>query len=177
MTIRPVLRLGDPALRQRASAVPGSWFGSGRLQTLINDLIDTKAARSGAGLAAPQIDEPWRVVVIGMAHNPRYPEAPPVPERVLINPRITPLSEVTIRGWEGCLSVPGLRGEVARWASIRLQWRDPRGRSHDETCSGFEARVLQHECDHLDGVLFPDRLHAPTAFGFEDELEAAGLLP
>ena len=177
MSIRPVLRLGDPALRQRASEVPESWFGSEDLKTLINDLLDTKTARSGAGLAAPQINAPWRVVVVGMAHNPRYPDAAPVPERVIINPLITPLNEKTIAGWEGCLSVPGLRGEVARWANIRMQWRDLQGRCHSEDFSGFEARVMQHECDHLDGVLFPDRLQSPTAFGFEEELQASGRLP
>ena len=177
MSIRPVLRLGDPALRQRASEVPESWFGSEDLKALVNDLIDTKTARSGAGLAAPQINAPWRVVVVGMARNPRYPDAAPVPERVIINPLITPLSETTIAGWEGCLSVPGLRGEVARWANIRLQWRDLQGRCHSQDFSGFEARVMQHECDHLDGVLFPDRLQSPTAFGFEEELQTSSCLP
>lgn len=177
MSIRHVLRLGDPALRQRASDVPDSWFSAERLQALINDLIDTKSARSGAGLAAPQIDEPWRVVVIGMEHNPRYPKAPPVPERVLINPEVTPLGSETIPGWEGCLSVPGLRGEVERWQRIHLTWRDQNGHCQHEDLEGFHARVVQHECDHLDGVLFPDRLSRERAFGFEDELRASGLLP
>ncbi|PTU02098.1 peptide deformylase [Pseudomonas sp. HMWF031] len=177
MTIRAVLRLGHPALRQRARDIEDEVFGTQQLQTLIDDLLETKAARSGAGLAAPQIDEPWRVVVVGMGANPRYPEAPPVPERVLINPEITPLSEATSAGWEGCLSVPGLRGEVERWQRIHLSWRDPNGGWHHEELEGFHARVVQHECDHLDGVLFPDRLRDPTAFGFEAELQSDGRIP
>ena len=177
MTIRPVLRLGHPALRQRARAIESGSFGSQRLQTLIDDLLETKAARSGAGLAAPQIGEPWRVVVVGMGVNPRYPQAPPVPEQVLINPEITPLGSETIPDWEGCLSVPGLRGEVERWQRIHLTWRDQNGHCQHEDLEGFHARVVQHECDHLDGVLFPDRLSRERAFGFEDELRASGLLP
>lgn len=110
MTIRAVLRLGHLALRQRARGIQDEVFGTQKLQTLIDELLETKAARSGAGLAAPQIDEPWRVVVVVMGTNPRYPQAPPVPERVLLNPEITPLSDVTTAGWEGCRSVPGLRG-------------------------------------------------------------------
>ena len=177
MTIRPVLRLGHPALRQRAREIQDEVFGTQQLQTLIDDLLETKAARSGAGLAAPQIDQPWRVVVVGMGANPRYPQAPPVPERVLINPVITPLGNETIAGWEGCLSVPGLRGEVERWQRIQLSWRDQEGRSHHEELEGFHARVVQHECDHLDGVLFPDRLRDPTTFGFEAELQSDGRIP
>jgi len=176
MSVRPVLRLGDPALRKQASNVPDGWLSFGRLQALINDLIDTKSARSGAGLAALQIGEHWRVVV-GMGVNPRYPHAPLVPERVLMNPEITSLVTDTIAGWEGCLSLPRLRGEVKRWQRIHLIWRDLNGRCQHEDLEGFLARVVQPECDHLDGVLFPDRLRHETAFGFEDELRAAGLLP
>jgi peptide deformylase len=134
------------------------------------------AARDGAGLAAPQIGVPLRVVMFGISSNPRYPEAPPIPETVLINPVIRPIGQATQLGWEGCLSVPGLRGQVERWQRIALQWRDPSGATQRRTVTGFEARVVQHECDHLDGVLFPDRLSDRRAFGFSDELRAAGVL-
>ncbi len=177
MGIRNVLRIGHPALRRRAEEVPDDWFGSQRLQELIYDLFDTKLACSGAGLAAPQIDEPWRVLVVGMDHNPRYPEAPPLPELVLINPVLKSIGKELISGWEGCLSVPGLRGEVQRWQRIQLKWQDREGAYHTEELQDFHARVVQHENDHLDGVLFPDRLTSPLAFGFTDELQAHGRIP
>ena len=177
MGIRNVLRIGHPALRKCAAKIPDSWFGSQRLQQLIDDLFDTKLACSGAGLAAPQIDEPWRVFVIGMGQNPRYPEAHPLPERVLINPVIISIGDELIAGWEGCLSVPGLRGEVERWQRIQLNWQDREGAFYSEELQDFHARVVQHEKDHLDGVLFPDRLTSPLAFGFTDELQAHGRIP
>ena len=164
-------------MRRRAEEVPDDWFGSHRLKELIDDLLDTKLACSGAGLAAPQIDEPWRVLVVGMDHNSRYPDAPPLPERVLINPVIKSIGKELIAGWEGCLSVPGLRGEVQRWRHINLRWQDQEGVSHTEELQDFQARVVQHEKDHLDGVLFPDRLTSSLAFGFTDELQAHGRIP
>ena len=177
MGIRNVLRIGHPALRRCAAEVPDDWFGSQRLQQLIYDLFDTKSACSGAGLAAPQIDESWRVFVVGMGHNPRYPNAQPLLERVLINPVIQSIGNEVITGWEGCLSVPGLRGEVERWQRINLKWQDQEGAFHTEELQDFHARVVQHENDHLDGVLFPDRLTNPLAFGFTDELQANGRIP
>ena len=177
MSIRNVLRIGHPALRTCATEIPDDWFGSQRLQQLIDDLFDTKLACSGAGLAAPQIDEPWRIFVVGMGHNPRYPDADPLPERALINPVITSIGDESSAGWEGCLSVPGLRGEVKRWQRIHLKWQDREGACHKEELQDFHARVVQHENDHLDGVLFPDRLTSPLAFGFTDELQAHGRIP
>jgi peptide deformylase len=177
MGIRNVLRIGHPALRRRAGEVSDDWFGSQRLHNLIDDLFDTKSTCSGAGLAAPQIDEPWRIFVVGMGYNPRYPEADPLPERVLINPVIESIGDGLITGWEGCLSVPGLRGEVKRWQRIHLKWQDQEGTFHSEEMQDFLARVIQHENDHLDGVLFPDRLTSPLAFGFTDELQAHGRIP
>lgn len=174
MVVRPVLRLGDPRLRQRSSPVPEDGFGSEPLAALLTDLRDTMAALEGAGLAAPQIGVPWRVVIYGFRHNARYPEAPPIPETLLINPRLTPVGTATQLGWEGCLSVPGLRGQVERWHTVHLAWREASGEAREAVVEGFEARVAQHECDHLDGVLFPDRLHHPHAFGFSDALRAAG---
>ncbi len=177
MRIRNLLRIGHPALRARAAEVPDNWFGSERLQQLIDDLFDTKSTFSGAGLAAPQIGEPWRVFVVGMGQNPRYPDADPLPERALINPVIKSIGNELIAGWEGCLSVPGLRGEVERWRSIHLTWQDREGTFHTEEIQDFHARVVQHENDHLNGVLFPDRLTSPLAFGFTDELQAHGRIP
>ena len=177
MGIRNVLRIGHPALRICAAEVPDNWFGSKRLHRLIDDLFDTKSACSGAGLAAPQIDEPWRIFVVGMGHNPRYPNALPLPEREFINPVIKSIGKEMISGWEGCLSVPGLRGEVKRWKHIHLKWQDRYGAFHIEELKDFHARVVQHERDHLDGVLFPDRLTSPLAFGFTDELTAHGRIP
>ena len=177
MGIRNVLRIGHPLLRSCAEEVPDDWFGSQRLQQLIDDLFDTKLACSGAGLAAPQIDEPWRIFVVGMGHNPRYPDSDPLSERVLINPVIKSIGNELIAGWEGCLSVPGLRGEVMRWKRIHLKWQDQEGAFHTEELQDFYARVVQHEKDHLDGVLFPDRLTSPLAFGFTDELQADGRIP
>lgn len=171
-----VLRLGDPRLRHPSSQVPEEWFGGQILEALLTDLRDTMAALQGAGLAAPQIGRPWRVVIYGINSNPRYPEAQPIPETVLINPQLTPVGTATQVGWEGCLSVPGLRGQVMRWQTLDLTWRDPYGKVHGARVEGFHARVVQHECDHLDGRLFPDRLIDPAAFGFEEELQAAGLL-
>ena len=177
MGIRTVLRIGHPVLRGCAEEVPCDWFCSQRLDQLIVDLFDTKAAFSGAGLAAPQINEPWRIFVIGMGHNPRYPDAHPLPERVIINPVIRSIGDELNTGWEGCLSVPGLRGEVDRWQSIHLKWQDREGAFHEKEYYDFHARVVQHEKDHLDGVLFPDRLTSTFAFGFTDELQAHGLIP
>jgi len=176
MSVCEVLRLGDPRLRQRSAAVMEDQFGSAELESLITDLRDTMGARDGAGLAAPQIGVPWRVVIYGITSNPRYPEAAPIPETVLINPVLTPVGGQAQLGWEGCLSVPGLRGQVSRHQRLHLAWRDPAGCQHQRQVEGFHARVVQHECDHLDGLLFVDRLHASTAFGFTQELQAAGLL-
>ena len=176
MGIRHVLRIGHPVLRNCAEVVPDSWFGTQRLNHLIDDMFQTKSAFSGAGLAAPQINESWRIFVIGMGHNPRYPNARPLPERVLINPVIKSTGDKLITGWEGCLSVPGLRGEVKRWQNIHLKWQDQDGVFHTEEFQDFHARVVQHEIDHLEGVLFPDRLTSPTAFGFTDELKAHGYI-
>lgn len=177
MGLRTVLRLGDPRLREPAQPVPEHLFSSTALAELIDDLRETMHAHQGAGLAAPQIGVPLRVVIAEVQRNPRYPQAEPFTEIVLINPKISPLGEERQAGWEGCLSVPGLRGRVERWQKIQLEWRDATGQAHQEMVRGFKARVLQHECDHLDGVLFPDRLDDQTAFGFIPELEAAGLIP
>jgi peptide deformylase len=156
--------------------VPDGWFGGDLLGELLTDLRDTMAARQGAGLAAPQIGRPWRVVIYGIQRNPRYPQAPPIPETVLINPQLTPVGTDSLVGWEGCLSVPGLRGKVARWQTLQVVWRDLFGGAYEAQVDGFHARVVQHECDHLDGLLFTDRLVDSAAFGFEEELVAAGRL-
>ena len=176
MGIRHVLRIGHPALRKCAEVVPDNWLGSQKLFQLVEDLFQTKSAFNGAGLAAPQIDEPWRIFVVGMGLNHRYPNARPLPERVLINPVIKSIGDELVSDWEGCLSVPDLRGEVERWQHIHLKWQDQYGAFHTEELQDFHARVVQHEMDHLEGVLFPDRLTSPTAFGFTDELRAHGSL-
>jgi peptide deformylase len=176
MVVRAVLRLGDPRLRHIAEPVPETGFGTGELADLITDLRDTMAARDGAGLAAPQIGVSLRVVIYGITSNPRYPEAPPIPETVLINPQLLPLGDGCQLGWEGCLSVPGLRGQVRRPQRLQLHWRDAAGGHHQRSVEGFEARVVQHECDHLDGLLFVDRLETSRSFGFSEELRGAGLL-
>ncbi|MFZ0407850.1 MAG: peptide deformylase [Cyanobium sp.] len=163
MAVRPVLEIGDPRLRQVSRAVPLAMIGSQALGGLIQDLRDTMAARDGAGLAAPQIGVPLRLVIFGISANPRYPQAPPIPETILINPELTPLGEERESGWEGCLSVPGLRAEVPRARRIRYRALTPGGQGIEREVEGFHARVVQHECDHLDGVLFPDRLAPATA--------------
>jgi len=176
MSVRSILRLGDPRLRQVSA--PVNDLDDPALAQLLLDLADTIAAHNGAGLAAPQIGVPLRVVLFGSGKpNPRYPEAPPIPRTTLINPELTPLGPVQEEGWEGCLSVPGLRGRVRRWQQVHYRGLNPAGEWVDRTVEGFHARVVQHECDHLDGVLFPDRLSDPHAFGFLAELEAAGQIP
>lgn len=174
MAIRPVLRMGDPFLLQRATAVVD--FSGAELKTLISDLLDTMKAEDGVGLAAPQIGVDLRVVVFGFEENPRYPDALSVPQTVLINPVITPLSDKTDEQWEGCLSVPGMRGIVPRFTSIEYRGFDAQGNSIEVTAHDFHARVVQHECDHLDGILYPQRIHDLSSFGFTDELIAAGRL-
>lgn len=176
VAVRPVLRLGDPRLR--LSARPVTDVHDPALQQLIVDLQDTMLACNGAGLAAPQIGVPLQVVLFGgNGPNPRYPDAPPIPRTLLINPVLTPLGHERDGGWEGCLSVPGLRGRVERWRRLHYTGVDADGQPIDRTVEGFHARVVQHECDHLDGVLFPDRLCDPRDFGFIPELQAAGLIP
>ena len=158
MAVREVLISGDPRLRQPSRAVPASQFGGAELIALVRDLRDTMAARDGAGLAAPQIGVPLRVVIFGITHNPRYPQAPPIPETVLVNPEITPLDLELEAGEEGCLSVPGLRAAVPRWRRVRYVAFTPCGEPLVREVEGFHARVVQHECDHLAGILFTDRL-------------------
>ncbi|HEY4068515.1 MAG TPA: peptide deformylase [Burkholderiaceae bacterium] len=169
MTIREILKMGDPRLLRIAQPVPA--FDTPELHALIQDLFETMHAVSGAGLAAPQIGVDLRLVVFGFsAQNQRYPDAPPVPETVLINPTITPLDTVEEEGWEGCLSVPGLRGVVPRFAHIRYTGFDPQGAPIDRVAEGFHARVVQHECDHLIGKLYPMRVRDFSRFGFTSVL-------
>ena len=174
MAIRPVLRLGDPRLSQLANEV--SDFNSPELDMLIEDMFDTMAAEDGAGLAAPQIGINLRVVIFGFENNPRYPDSTAVPRTILINPQITALSDEVEAGWEGCLSVPGMRGVVARFKHIRYRGFDAAGKAIDVEARGFHARVVQHECDHLDGIIYTQRLTDPSNFGFTEELLKSGRL-
>ncbi|MFZ5524954.1 MAG: peptide deformylase [Pseudomonadota bacterium] len=168
MTIRNVLRMGDARLLQRAE--PVSDFGTPQLHALLADMRDTMQALNGAGLAAPQIGVDLRVVIFGVEKNPRYPDAEEVPQTVLINPVITPLDKEIEEDWEGCLSVPGMRGLVPRHAHIRYRGMDEYGTPIDRSVSGFHARVVQHEVDHLDGILYPMRIRDMSKFGFNEEL-------
>ena len=173
--IRDVLRMGDPRLLERSQ--PVERFGSPELHALIADMRDTMAQQSGAGLAAPQIGVGLRVVIFGVHANPRYPDAEEVPDTILINPVIEPLGTEMQEDWEGCLSVPGMRGWVPRHARIRYAGFDERGRPFERTVEGFHARVVQHECDHLDGILYPRRIVDLTRFGFIDALFPGADLP
>src|SRR3990167_9089764 len=175
MAIRPVLRMGDARLLRRAESVSG--FGSEELRALLADMRDTMQALNGAGLAAPQIGVNLRVVIFGVQKNPRYPDAEEVPETVLINPSIMELEETIKDDWEGCLSLPGLRGLVPRFQNIRYQGYDEQGALIDRTVSGLHARVVQHECDHLDGILYPMRVVDMRRFGFQDVLFPSGEYP
>ena len=166
--ICPVLRMGDARLLRVAE--PVRRFGSPELRALIADMFDTMHALNGVGLAAPQIGVNLRVVIFGVQSSPRYPDAEAVPTTVLLNPRIVPLSQDKEAGWEGCLSVPGLRGWVPRYTELLYSGVDPSGTTIERRASGFHARVVQHECDHLDGVLYPRRIEDFTRFGFSDAL-------
>ena len=164
--IRDILRMGNPLLLQRA--LPVAAFTTPELDTLLQDLRDTMVAKSGAGLAAPQIGVLQQVVIFGVERNARYPDAEPVPYTELVNPVLTPLSEEIDEDWEGCLSVPGLRGVVPRFRHLRYEGFDPRGQPIRREVTGFHARVVQHECDHLAGVLYPMRMRDLSRFGFTD---------
>jgi len=173
--IRPVLRMGDPRLWQKASPVED--FDTAELRQLLVDMRDTMAHLNGAGLAAPQIGVPLRVVIFGVTANPRYPDIEPVPDTVLINPVLTPLSGEEEEGWEGCLSVPGMRGWVPRFRRLRYSGYDESGKPFQREVEGFHARVVQHEVDHLDGVLYPMRIRDHRKFGFIEELFPGSELP
>lgn len=168
MAIRDVLKMGDARLLRRADEL--RVFDTPELHALLADMRDTMCALDGVGLAAPQIGVSLRVVIFGLQLNPRYPDAEEVPETVLINPVITPLSEAMEEGWEGCLSVPGLRGSVPRYTHLRYQGCDEYGALIDRTVGAFHARVVQHECDHLDGILYPMRIRDLRLFGFSEVL-------
>lgn len=169
MAVREILKMGDPRLLRVAQ--PVTEFDSDDLHLLVSDMLDTMLAANGAGLAAPQIGVDLQLVIFGSnARNPRYPDRPLVPHTVLINPVITPLGDTEESDWEGCLSVPGLRGEVPRWAQIRYTGFDQYGDPIDRTVDGFHARVVQHECDHLMGKLYPMRMRDFTKFGYTDVL-------
>ena len=179
MTVRDILKMGDPRLLRVAQTVPESDFDSDALHLLVSDLLDSMKAANGAGLAAPQIGVDWQVVIFGSRDkNPRYPDRPMVPPTVLVNPVITPLSaDGSATGdiaedddWEGCLSVPGLRGLVPRWSRIRYTGFDQYGDPIDRTVDGFHARVVQHECDHLWGKLYPMRVRDFSQFGYTEVL-------
>lgn len=166
MTVRGILKMGDPRLLAKAERVER--FNTPELHALIDDMFDTMHAANGAGLAAPQIGIGLQIVIFGFGKNARYPDAPPVPETVLINPTLTPLSEDMEEGWEGCLSVPGLRGMVPRWAKLHYEGVDQFGKAVSRDVEGFHARVVQHECDHLAGILYPMRIKDFSRFGFVD---------
>jgi peptide deformylase len=168
MTIHTILKMGDPRLLRIARPVEA--FGTAELRTLADDMFETMRSVSGAGLAAPQIGVDLALVIFGFGSNQRYPEAPPVPETVLLNPVIEPIGEAEEEGWEGCLSVPGMRGVVPRFARIRYRGFDLDGRPFEREAEGFHARVVQHECDHLVGTLYPMRIRDFRRFGFTSVL-------
>ncbi|PTN11131.1 peptide deformylase [Nitrosomonas aestuarii] len=168
MAIKPVLKMGEPLLLEVASQV--EQFNTPELNELIQDMQDTMASLDGAGLAAPQIGVGLQVVIFGFKENQRYPDADEVPFTVLINPQLTPLSDGMEEDWEGCLSVPGMRGKVPRYTHLRYQGFDQYGRVIDRQVDGFHARVAQHECDHLQGILYPMRIRDFRTFGFVDVL-------
>ena len=166
--IREVLKMGDPRLLEKSRPVEA--LGTPQLRELVGDMRDTMAHLNGAGLAAPQIGVPLRVVIFGVTRNPRYPDAEEVPDTVLINPVITPIGEEIEEDWEGCLSVPGMRGVVPRFKRLRYRGFDESGLAIDRTVEGFHARVVQHEYDHLDGILYPMRIRDMSKFGFVEVL-------
>ncbi len=166
--IREVLKMGDPRLLEKSQPVEA--FGTPQLRELIADMRDTMAHLNGAGLAAPQIGVPLRVVIFGVTRNPRYPDVEEVPDTVLVNPVITPSGAEMEEDWEGCLSVPGMRGVVPRFKTLRYQGFDESGNPIDRSVAGFHARVVQHECDHLDGILYPMRMRDMSQFGFVEVL-------
>ena len=168
MAIRTILRMGDPRLLEKSKPVTN--IADPAIRGLIQDMFDTMEASGGVGLAAPQIGVGLQVVIFGFEKSERYPDAPPVPQTILINPVITPLTDEEELGWEGCLSVPGLRGEVPRFKRIRYQGVDETGREIDRSVDGFHARVVQHECDHLIGKLYPMRMRDMSRFGFTEVL-------
>jgi peptide deformylase len=168
--IRDILKMGDPRLLRIAPPVPDAMLGSAELDALIADMFDTMHAADGVGLAAPQIGIDLQLVIFGFDSNERYPDAPAVPRTILLNPVITPLSQDMEEGWEGCLSVPGLRGAVSRYSLIRYEGVDPQGARIDRTAEGFHARVVQHECDHLIGRLYPSRITDFSKFGYTEVL-------
>lgn len=168
MTVRTLLKMGDPLLLEVAK--PVTEFNTPELQELVSDLFETMHAHDGVGIAAPQIGVSLQVVIFGFQMNPRYPNAAAVPETVLINPVLTPLTDDEEEGWEGCLSVPGLRGKVPRFTQLRYQGFDMTGQVIDRTVEGFHARVVQHECDHLIGMLYPRRIRDLRQFGYTDVL-------
>jgi peptide deformylase len=160
--------MGHPVLRERAKPVEA--FGTPELHALLEDMKETMAAKNGAGLAAPQIGVGQRLVIFGEDHNPRYPDAEPVPFTVLVNPKLVMLTREVEEDWEGCLSVPGMRGVVPRYTKLRYTGFDIDGNPIERVAEGFHARVVQHECDHLDGILYPQRMTDLTKFGFNEEL-------
>ena len=160
--------MGHPVLRERAKPVEA--FGTPELHALLEDMKETMAAKNGAGLAAPQIGVGQRLVIFGVDHNPRYPDAEPVPFTVLVNPKLVMLTREVEEDWEGCLSVPGMRGVVPRYTKLRYTGFDIDGNPIERVAEGFHARVVQHECDHLDGILYPQRMTDLTKFGFNEEL-------
>lgn len=168
MAVREILKMGDARLLRVAQPVRA--FGTAELAALVDDMHETMVAANGAGLAAPQIGVDLQLVIFGFEHNQRYPEAPPLPLTVLLNPQITALSEDEVDGWEGCLSVPGLRGLVPRWTRIRYSGLDLQGRAIEREAEGFHARVVQHECDHLIGRLYPTRMRDLTQLGYTSVL-------
>ncbi len=166
--IREILKMGDPRLLRIAA--PVEHFDTPQLHELINDMFETMHAAGGVGLAAPQIGVDLQLVIFGFDSSERYPDAPAVPRTILLNPTVTPLSQDREEGWEGCLSVPGLRGVVERYSLIRYEGVDPFGHAIDRTADGFHARVVQHECDHLIGKLYPMRITDFARFGYTDVL-------
>lgn len=168
MAVKSILRMGDPRLLEKAQPVNN--ISDPAIRGLIQDMFDTMKAAGGVGLAAPQIGVGLQVVIFGFDKSERYPDAPPVPQTILINPVITSLNDEEEMGWEGCLSVPGMRGEVPRFKQIRYQGIDETGQEIDRSVDGFHARVVQHECDHLIGMLYPMRMRDMSRFGFTDVL-------
>ncbi|EQA43465.1 peptide deformylase [Leptospira broomii serovar Hurstbridge str. 5399] len=174
MSIRKILKIGDPILRKISEPVHPDELQTKEFKKLVKDMFDTMRHAEGVGLAAPQIGILKQMVVVGTDPKEDYPESSRVPERVILNPEITPLVESVDGNWEGCLSVPGMRGFVERPNKIRVIWMDEKGNRHEEVLQGYEAIVFQHECDHLKGVLYVDRLKSTKLFGFNDSMELTG---